>query len=198
MPNPQTRATTDIADHGYAAATKLCFEPVLVAKREALAKLRGLPPRPVGSFAFRTPEGTPITLADLFGTHDDLLLVHNMGQHCSYCTLWADGLIGLAPHIERRCALVLCSADEPAKLAETIAERGWTFRCVSGRGSGCNEALGFGTSERALPGVSSLRRRADGSVEQVAAAAFGPGDDFCPVWPFFDLLADGPNGWEPK
>ena len=40
------------------------------------------------------------TLLDLFGDRDTLLAIHNMGQGCRYCTLWADGFNGLLPHLE--------------------------------------------------------------------------------------------------
>jgi hypothetical protein len=32
----------------------------------------------------------------------------------------------------------------------------------------------------------------------VGRAEFGPGDDFCAVWHFFDLLPEGVDGWEPR
>ena len=34
-------------------------------------------------------------LSDLFGDADDLILIHNMGKGCPYCTLWADGFNGV-------------------------------------------------------------------------------------------------------
>ncbi len=48
------------------------------------------------------------------------------------------------------------------------------------------------------PGVSSFHKDHDGKIYRVAKGHFGPGDDFCVVWPFFDLLENGANGWEPK
>ena len=32
----------------------------------------------------------------------------------------------------------------------------------------------------------------------VSDATWSPGDDFCTVWHFFDLLPEGPAGWWPK
>ena len=47
----------------------------------------------VRNYSFKTLNG-PVTLLDLFGQQDTLLVIHNMGQGCRYCTLWADGLNG--------------------------------------------------------------------------------------------------------
>jgi len=32
----------------------------------------------------------------------------------------------------------------------------------------------------------------------VSDASLGPGDDFCSVWHLFNLLPEGPDGWEPQ
>ncbi|TVS08776.1 MAG: DUF899 domain-containing protein, partial [Phycisphaerales bacterium] len=45
---------------------------------------------PVGEYAFTTSDGE-VSLADLFAGKRDLLIIHNMGKRCSYCTMWADG-----------------------------------------------------------------------------------------------------------
>src|SRR5438045_1646563 len=43
----------------------------------------------VKDYTFATPAGE-VSLSQLFGSRRDLLVVHNMGRHCPYCTLWAD------------------------------------------------------------------------------------------------------------
>ena len=45
----------------------------------------------VRNYVFDTQAGKT-NLLELFGDHDQLLVIHNMGQACRYCTLWADGL----------------------------------------------------------------------------------------------------------
>src|SRR5688572_16261301 len=55
----------------------------------------------------------PIGIADLFGDKNDLILIHNMGKGCRYCTLWADGINGIHDHLANRAALVLVSPDSP-------------------------------------------------------------------------------------
>ena len=110
----------------------------------------------------------------MIGDHDDLLVVHNMGRGCAYCTLWADGFSGFTHHFARRCAFVLCSDDEPETVGAFAKERGWSFRCVSGRGSDFTGAMGY--------------RSAKG----------GPVDDSCASWPLFALLQEGANGFVPR
>jgi hypothetical protein len=47
------------------------------------------------------------------------------------------------------------------------------------------------------PGISVFKR-AGPKILRVSDAAWSPGDDFCTVWHFFDLLPDGAAGWSPK
>ena len=52
----------------------------------------------VPDYTFDTDHGTT-TLTDLFGGRDTLLVIHNMGQGCRYCTLWGDGISPFLPHL---------------------------------------------------------------------------------------------------
>jgi predicted dithiol-disulfide oxidoreductase (DUF899 family) len=166
----------------------------------AEARRRAAAPRPIPDYDFRTPDGAPVRLSELFGDKRDLLIVHNMGRRCSYCTMWADGFNGLHHHLENRCAFVVASPDEPHIIREFAAGRGWKFRMVCATGSTFNNDMGFepAPGKGVWPGVSSFHRADDGSILRISSAQFGPGDQFCPVWPLLDLLKDGPAGWEPR
>ena len=59
----------------------------------------------VPAYRFQTLSGE-VSLLDLFAGRDVLFAIHNMGQACRYCTLWADGLNGFLPHLEDRFAVV--------------------------------------------------------------------------------------------
>ena len=48
-----------------------------------------------------------------------------------------------------------------------------------------------------MPGVSVFKRKGD-KIMRVADTAFSPGDDFCTVWHFLDLIPEGAAGWQPK
>jgi predicted dithiol-disulfide oxidoreductase (DUF899 family) len=168
----------------------------LKAERSAARRRRG--PEPVEDHEVATSEG-PRRLSDLFGEHDELLLVHNMGRTCAYCTLWADGLVGLLPHLTRRSAVALLTPDPPEVQRAFAASRGWPFAMASDPTRAVARALGFATEAgSSLPGVSALRRAADGALVRTGRAEFGPGDDYCAVWPLFDLLEGGAGGWAPR
>jgi len=160
---------------------------------------RSAPPEPVEDHQLRRTDGSTVQLSELFAEKDDLLVVHNMGKGCVYCTLWADGFTGFAEHLSNRAAFVLCSHDEPDIAREFSEGRGWNFPVVSGAGSEFAQTMGF-TSEtgKPWPGISAFRRLADGSIVRTGSAPFGPGDDFCSAWPLFDLLEGGVGDWAPK
>lgn len=174
-------------------------QAVLDAKtrlREAQARAT---PEPVEDWELHTTDARPVRLSELFGGNDDLLVVHNMGRGCAWCTLWADGFNGQADHLADRAAFVVCSDDDPATARAFASSRGWRFRVVSGAGSGFAKAMGYKDDEgHPHPGVSAFHRQPDGSIVRTGTSPLGPGDDFCPVWPMFDLLKGGANGWEPK
>ncbi|MCH8274605.1 MAG: DUF899 family protein [Armatimonadetes bacterium] len=167
-------------------------------KRLAEAR-RNAPRREVKEYTFAARNGQTVSLSELFGDRDDLLVIHNMGRSCPYCTLWADGFIGLAHHIENRAAFAMVSPDSPETQAEFAAGRGWKFRMVSDEEKAFTDDMGYlkdGTHFQ--PGVSAFHKDENGKILRTGTTWFGPGDDFCSVWAFLDLLAEGANGWEPK
>lgn len=171
---------------------------IMALKKELTEARHARPPEPVEDWELLTVDGAPIRLSQLFGTHRDLIVVHNMGRACKYCSLWADGLAGFARHLPTRCGFALCSHDPPAVAKAFAAERGWPYRVVSGASSGFTGAMGFLSAKGSpQPGASAFRRRDDGSIVRTGKTWFGPGDDFCAVWPLFELLDGGPGQWEP-
>ena len=151
-----------------------------------------------GDLSFETLSG-PVTLAELFGDKSDLLIIHNMGKSCVYCTTWADGFSGLVPHITNRSALALSSPDSPAVQKEFADSRNWPYRMLSVPSGGFAHAMGFEeTPGKFHPGVSAFHKDAKGVITRTGASHFGPGDGFCALWPMLDLLKDGVGTWAPK
>ena len=175
------------------------LEKELQKKKEELAQLRRkLPPQKVANYDFQTQSGS-VQLSELFGGKPDLLVIHNMGKKCPYCTLWADGLNGVRQHLKYRAGFVLSSPDDPQTQAEFANSRGWKFRMVSVKGNTFAKDMGYQTEKGGYwPGVSAFRKTAAGEIERVSHTGFGPGDDFCSVWHLLDLFAEGANGWEPN
>lgn len=174
---------------------------IMEKTREAHELRRRLPPEPVDDYALVGSSG-PIRLSRLFGGRQDLLVVHNMGKSCPYCTLWADGLNGMVEHIESRTPFVVVSPDPPEVQKAFAESRGWRFRMLSDGGSGFTEAMGFVKEENGKrkwwPGFSTFRKRDDGSLVRVAHGYFGPGDLYCSVWHLFEHLDGGTGSWQPK
>jgi predicted dithiol-disulfide oxidoreductase (DUF899 family) len=117
-----------------------------------------------------------------------------MGKSCPACTMWADGFNGVLAHLQDRAAFVVSSPDDPQIQAEFAQSRGWKFRMVSHAGSDFAADMGYRSARGWRPGVSVFRKQ-DGKIVRVSDTELGPGDDFCAVWHFFDLLPAGANGW---
>jgi predicted dithiol-disulfide oxidoreductase (DUF899 family) len=192
MPDNDRQAIEQALDEKLAAMETLKTEIAELRRRWAAAA------RPIADYTLTGPDG-PVPLSALFGEGDDLIVIHNMGRGCAYCTLWADGFASALPHIESRAAFVVSSPDDPATQAAFATSRGWPFRMVSIQGSTFGRDMGFVTETGDYwPGVSTFHRRPDGLIVRVGKDYFGPGDAYCSVWNLFDLLAGGADGWEPR
>jgi predicted dithiol-disulfide oxidoreductase (DUF899 family) len=178
------------------------LEAEIFRKQKKLADMRRqLPPEPVENYEFAGPGGLVVTLKQLFGGRDDLILVHNMGAGCRHCTLWADGFNGVLQHIESRAAFVVVSPDKPHAQAEFAASRGWKFTLVSDAETRFTFDMGFaieqdGETSR-TPGFSTFHRTPEGGIFRIASAEFGPGDPYAGIYHLFALLANGDGGWTP-
>ena len=171
---------------------------IMKLKQSLAQEIANREPDVVEDWDLTNLDGTSVKLSALFGDKSELLVIHNMGKGCSYCSLWGDTMIGIAKHLQQRASFVLCSNDPPKVIAEFRELRGWDYPCVSGNGSGFAKAMGYMSDEDSPePGVSAFHKKSDGTIVRTAHANFGPGDDFCGVWPMLDLLKGGINGWEP-
>ena len=144
-----------------------------------------------------------VKLSELFGDQEDLIVIHNMGKSCQYCTMWADGLNGLIGHIGSRAALAMVSPDSPDVQREFADGRKWKFKMISGEGTTFIEDMGFkyeGEDGQSwwMPGLSTFRKNADGSIKRIGMDMFGPGDFYNGAWHMFDLLDGGTGEWQPK
>ncbi len=178
--------------------TKLIVERDALTERiEELRRTR--PAETVQNYLFHTSDGEPKALAELFGDKSDLLVIHNMGKGCSYCTLWADGFNGFVDHLESRSAFVVISPDAPEVQREFADGRGWRFKMASAAGTTFIADMGFEMETNDFwPGVSAFHKNEDGSIERVGRDYLGPGDVYCSVWHLFGLLKDGVGDWEPR
>ncbi|MBS1706185.1 MAG: DUF899 family protein [Armatimonadetes bacterium] len=173
------------------------MKAISALKKELLELRKQRTPDVVGEFTLETPEG-PKSISDLFGDKNDLIVIHNMGESCPYCTLWADGLNAFVPRFAERTAFVLVSPDPLEQQKALKAQRGWNFEMASDTSREFTTAMGYYTEDNGYwPGYSTFYRAEDGTITRVGADFFGPNDDYCAVWPMMDLLKDGVNDWEP-
>ncbi len=176
------------------------LELKIQTEKKRLAQMRqSLPPLEVADYEFTTKAGGRTKLSKLFGKHDELLLIHNMGVRCAYCTMWADGFNGLREHLANRTAFVVVSPDQPKIMSAFAKSRNWKFPIYSHAGTSFGRDLEFADEKgNPWPGVSTFFKNPDGRIYRVAYAYFGPGDDYCATWHLFDLLPRGTNKWGPK
>ena len=182
-------------------AIQSLYEDIQKKQKQLYELLKQRGPETVEDHALKGPDGD-VSLSALFGDHEDLLVVHNMGRSCPYCTLWADGFQGVHQHLENRAAFVVVSPDTPDVQAEFAASRGWTFRMLSAAGTSFTADMGYEVEHEGktyyTPGFSTYRKGEDGSIVRIAHAPFGPGDPYCAVWHLFALFEGGVGKWQPK
>ena len=191
-----SRNRTSSADPEGAATIIELESRIAELTRQLDAARRASPGREVPDYRFRTLAGE-VCLSDLFAGHDKLLAIHNMGQGCRYCTLWADGINGLLPHLESAMAVVLLSRDAPETQRRFANARGWRFRLASHAGGDYIREQSTSPGDHNTPGAV-LYEKTNGGVRRKNAVVFGPGDLFCPAWHFLGLAGYGMDDWTPQ
>ena len=150
----------------------------------------------VPNYSFSTQTGTA-TLRDLFGDQERLLAIHNMGQGCRYCTVWADGFNGLLPHLESALAVVLLSKDPPHVQRRFANARGWRFRLASHGGGDYLREQSVSPGTDNYPGAVLYERSGD-IILRRNSCVFGPGDLYCALWGLLALAGIGDAEWTPQ
>ncbi|MEN0060782.1 MAG: DUF899 family protein [Myxococcota bacterium] len=175
-------------------------EQLHATQAEMASLQRELADGPVDDVVLQGPDGD-VRLSELFGEHEDLILSFNMGQSCAYCTLWADEVNGVYPHLVRRAAFVVISPEDPATQRAFAAQRGWQFPMVSHGQTRFAVNEGFAkhdgsTFTELMPGFATYRKTEQG-LRRTGKGFYGPGDSFCSVYHFFHQLEGGAAGWAP-
>ncbi|HEY4418465.1 MAG TPA: DUF899 family protein [Pseudonocardia sp.] len=197
-------------------------EAELRVRIEAVAALRRALPPGVAVQNHRFVEGAAdlaadgperaVTLEELFGDHDELVIYHLMlhpedNGACAACSMFVDGLNGVERHIAQRTAFVVMAPAPFPALRGWARVRGWSrVRLVSAAGTTFLDDLGVAGSRGALfPAFSvHVHDREAGGVRHVLTqpADFPDGtprgtDLLTPVWNLFDLLPSGRGDREP-
>ena len=154
------------------------------------------PPQPVPNYTFQTLD-VSVSLIELFGSKTKLFAIHNMGQGCRYCTLWADGFNPFLPHLESQYAVVLLSKDSPETQRTFANARGWRFRLASHGGGNYIREQSAAAGQDNYPGVVCYERH-DEKIFKLNSAVFGPGDLYCSLWHILSLAGHGEADWTPQ
>ena len=176
------------------------LENEISEKRKELSELKQTRyDEQVTNYLLKGPDGKSSNLSDLFGSSNELIVIHNMGKRCPYCTLWADGFNGMTQHFENRAGFVVVSPDDPDTQKKFAESRGWKFKMLSGEGSSFIKDMSFLRDDgMAMPGFSIFKKDDSGKIIRTTKDYFGPHDNYCGIWHIFDLLPNGINSWEPK
>jgi predicted dithiol-disulfide oxidoreductase (DUF899 family) len=166
----------------------------LVQKLETLRK--DTPPVPVKNYQFKDFTGA-VSLLELFGDKDTLFVIHNMGQACRFCTLWADGINGFLPHLEDQFSVVLLSKDDPETQRRFANSRGWRYRLVSHGDADYMKEHSTTNNGNNSPGLVVYTRKGK-EIFKKNSSAFGPGDLFCSLWHILSLAGIGNEEWTPQ
>jgi predicted dithiol-disulfide oxidoreductase (DUF899 family) len=150
----------------------------------------------VSNYTFATQDGDT-SLSDLFGDRDTLLMIHNMGQGCRYCTLWGDGFNGFLPHLESAMSVVLVSKDAPELQRQFANNRGWRFRLASHGGGAYIKEQTVQEGAGNMPGAVVYERDGD-TIRRKNSCVFGPGDLYCSAWNLLALAGLSETQWTPQ
>ena len=174
-------------------------EKIAELEKEATALKQEWATMDVEDYTLNNTEGEH-KLSALFGDNDNLILVHNMGKSCPYCTIWADGLNGVwkyltegVPGGETKTAFIVASPDAPDVQKENADSRGWTFPMYSIEGTTLGKDLDMQDDEgHHWPGVSILKKDGD-KITRVSRDWFGPGDKYCSIFSLLQLMPGSPT-----
>ncbi|MCB1219596.1 MAG: DUF899 family protein [Planctomycetales bacterium] len=144
-------------------------------------------------------DGSTVRLSEMFGEHSQMVLVHNMGFACKYCSLWADGFNGYFHHLEsgeygQRAKFLLVSNDRPDQQQAGAKLRGWQFDMLSCRDTSLSKDWGYaredGDKVHYGPGMMILEKTGDGTIRCHQQTDICPGDSLMGLFHMFIRLPD--------
>jgi predicted dithiol-disulfide oxidoreductase (DUF899 family) len=184
------------------------------ARRRAAALRRALPhDTEVEDYVFEEAPGREVHLSELFTGPERSLIVYQFmyggaqTSPCPMCSMWIDGLNGVARHVAQRADLVVVAQAAIGDLEAWGEQRGWSgLRLLSSAPSSFKTDLGTQAENgEQFPGLSVFTRAQDGSPRHVytrdpnvVAREEGGMDQWCVVWNLFDLVPEGRGDWYPS
>jgi predicted dithiol-disulfide oxidoreductase (DUF899 family) len=151
------------------------------------------------SEVFTAPERTLIVYQFMYGAAQT--------EPCPMCSMWIDGLNGVARHLAARVDLAVVAQAPIGDLRAWARRRGWHgLRLLSSAPSTFKADLNMqGPGGEQYPGLSVFTRADDGSVRhfytggpQLEKNTEGGMDLYSPVWNLLDLAPEGRGDWYPS
>ncbi|AZG15930.1 DUF899 family protein [Cupriavidus pauculus] len=178
------------------------------------AMRRALPPGGEVTKTYRfTGENGPVTLADLFGDKDTLVVYSYMfgpqrEKPCPMCTSLMASWEGKVPDIEQRVALAMVARSPIDRLKAAKAARGWTQLKVYADTDGDFTRDYVSAEDADMPAYTVFTRR-DGKLRhfysvEMSSEMADPGEDPRsapdpdPLWTLLDTTPEGRGNWYPK
>jgi predicted dithiol-disulfide oxidoreductase (DUF899 family) len=197
----------------------LIHEKAFTRHRDQLsAERRALPWVKIDKpYQFQGPNG-PLSLAELFGSHSQLLVYHFMfgagwKEGCKGCSFLADHFDGANQHLAHHDVALVAVSHAPYAEFQAFRQRmGWHFDWYSSAGDDFNqdfgvslsdEQLALGTAsynyeqasgdERELPGLSVFYRNQQGDIFHTYSTYARGLDLLLGAYNFLDLTPKGRN-----
>jgi predicted dithiol-disulfide oxidoreductase (DUF899 family) len=176
---------------------------------------RALPPGGEVTKDYRfTGEQGPVTLREMFGAHDTLIIYSYMfgpqrQRPCPMCTSVLAAWDHKVPDIEQRVALAAVARSPIERLVAAKRERGWTKLKVYSDGDGAFTRDYVSAEDADVPGYTVFTRR-DGVLRHFWSGEMNgdmadPGQDprgapdLDPLWLLLDTTPEGRGStWYPK
>ncbi|WP_137862554.1 MULTISPECIES: DUF899 family protein [unclassified Sphingomonas] len=213
-----TRWPNETQDYRRARTALLAAEIELRRYIESVAEQRrALPhgPEVTGDYVFEGEDG-PVRFADLFGTHDTLVVYTYMfgpqrERPCPMCTSLLSAWDGEAPDLLQRAGLAVIARSPIAKLAAFKQERGWQHLPLYSdtRQDFSRDYGAIAPDGSDIPQFMVFTRR-DGTIRlfwggEMGAESADPGQDprgapdLMPLWTILDSTPEGRGaGWYPS
>ena len=214
--NP-ARHPNESGEYRRARQALLIEEIELRRHAERVAEMRrALPPggEVTGDFTFVAEDGSTVSLADLFGEHDTLVVYSYMfgpdrAAPCPMCTSMMGGLDHKIADIRQRVAVAFTARSPIERLIAAKEARGWTQMPVFSDQDGDYTRAYVSADDGDAPALNVFTRR-DGTIrhfwsEEMNDDMADPGQDprsaveMDPLWLLLDTTPDGRGGdWHPS
>jgi predicted dithiol-disulfide oxidoreductase (DUF899 family) len=211
-----TRLPNESEEYRRARNALLAEEIELRRHIERVAEQRRrLPPggEVTGDYRFEGERG-PVTLADLFGDKDTLIIYSYMfgpqrERPCPMCTSFMSSWEGKIQDIEQRVALAMVARSPIDRLVAAKRARGWTKLKVYSDTVGSFTRDYVSAEDADVPAYTVFTRK-DGTIRHFWSNEMGPqtadpgqdprgAPDFDPLWTILDTTPEGRGAdWYPK